>query len=309
MKKKGGGGAPTFTVLLTAGLNDARLAVARLRRGVDRGVAGVVGGRVAIGTIQAHTLHLHGKQRHALVAAVDRAAGAAWNRRIVVTVGAIVAVVVGGKSLGTSDRGHGRGLLGLREDRWLPLEMAGALAHVGTKRRSVGMESGTDGLVADISNIATVGGELAAVAVGQGASRNATHAGIVVVQMLLSSLVRSGANGRARNGLEGRDVTGRKGTLQLGGVGERSAVVGGRGRVRSGLGELLLDRLHLKRVTEVRGTSSDVGSFGGNGGLRGNGQHVVWRPRWMEDRGRRVKDANAWMRRAWWGDALATDER
>lgn len=186
---------------------------------------------------------------------------------IVVAVGAIVAVVIRGNDLRIGHGTYSRGWRSLSKSRCL--EMTRGLVDVRTERSGAGVKSGTNGLVANISDaVATVGRKLAAVAVGQSASRNSTHAGVVILQVLLSSLVGSGAHSRAGNRLQGRNVVGRERSLQLGGIGNGGIVVGGGGRVRAALGELLLHRLHFKGVAIVSRTVSSVRSLGGHGRLR-----------------------------------------
>lgn len=144
-----------------------------------------------------------------MVTATGRASRAARAARAstVVSIGAIVAVVVRGKALRVGDSAHGGGLWRLGKGRCL--KMTRVLVHVRTERGSAGMQSGANGLVANVADaVATIGRELATVAVWQGASRNSAHTGIVVVQMLLGSLIGGCTYGRARNCLECGDIIG-----------------------------------------------------------------------------------------------------
>jgi hypothetical protein len=212
----------TLLVKLAAMLNDTRLAVARSRLValVEIAIASEVLAAVGRtgGAGESHVLHAHGE--HVSAVGWDhrrtssrgdlRLVGTGEDRATIVAVGSHANRGRQGR-VTRADRGRLRGLRHVLAGDTSGAEGGGITMKSTLDRVEVGR------LVAG-ANVAVVR-ELAVVTDGTG--RNATDAGVVVVEMLLSVVVG------ARSVLNGRDVVGREGALKLGRGGQH-AVAGGR---------------------------------------------------------------------------------
>lgn len=215
---------------------------------------------VAVATTSSTTIHL--------------TSGASETSRasVAVAVSSIIAIVVVGVALGVAhgvDSSRLGGLsetgslrngtsLGNRSARHVE-DTRRAKNRSGSKRSSIGVQRGAQRLVVNNRHVVTtINRKFAAVTVGQGASRNATHAGIVVVQVLLGGVVRSAANSGTRNGLEGRHVVGREGCLQLRRGSKDTSVVDCSSGVGDALDKLLIDTLHFDRVAIGGGAATNA---------------------------------------------------
>lgn len=197
----------TFVIHLTTALDDACLAVlaswTRSRsRVVERTVAREVllwvqGGRITVGN--GHVLHHH------------RESGITGGR-------AVDARVARGRVEGVR---HSRSRCG--QSRRRSSRRLERLGRRGAKGRSAGLQGRADGRIAGglaaISRRGVVR-ELPIVTARHGASRDATETGIVVVKMLLSVVVRIGAQASGSVGLNSRHIVGRVRLVQLGRRGE-----------------------------------------------------------------------------------------
>lgn len=184
--------------------------LARSRRlVVERVVAGEVlvrihGRRIAVGN--AHVLHQHGQ---GVVASRGRAV-----HRIVAGARRVERIRHVRSRRGESRVRGRRGLL--------------RLSRRGTKGRGAGLQGRRDGRV--VGSLAAVGRrgirrQLAIVAAGHGASRDAANAGVVVVKVLLGVMVGVDTQTSVAVGLNSRHIVGRVRLVQLG---RRSQVGGGR---------------------------------------------------------------------------------
>lgn len=227
-------------------LDNSSLAVARLMlRVVESAITSIVLGGVHIVATEVHVLHAHGQERRHAVMSRTRGGRARRTSRTRIARGDVaVGIEVAVGVVGSGSRSNVGSLVALRGvgEAWTRSTRA-ERSGIGLKSRLNGGEM--TGLLTGTAHV-VVAGQLAAVTTWNSAGRNATNAGVVVVKVLLGVVV---GHRSVVGALDGRDVVGREGALQLGRGGHH--VVGRRDNGVLVVGRSVRVELEVERVTGV----------------------------------------------------------